>query len=51
MRNPQRSAELWHWAATAIAGALLGWEIVGLVGHYRLRKPYRRWHESRLAVA
>ena len=45
--SPQSLAALWHWSHLLLAGAAFCMAILGVYGHYRLRKPYQRWHESK----
>lgn len=41
MLTAQRKAELWHWADALSVGALFIVALVGLVGHYKLRRQYQ----------
>lgn len=41
MLTAQRKAELWHWADAVSVGALFVVALVGLVGHYKLRRQYQ----------
>lgn len=38
--SAQQLAARWHWGDVLVTGACFAFALVGLVGHYRLRRQY-----------
>ena len=45
--GPQRKAAFWHKVDAIVIGAGFAWAVLGLWGHYQLRKEYHQLDMAR----